>query len=675
MKISVSTLELKGNKFLGENKLPKFRERPYNRAMDGDALLESEKHLYGHETGDRFLPYTMQDLYSREREMVSLKTIVMENDHIKAIFLPEYGMRLYSLYSKKEGRELLYVNPVFQLANLSIRNAWFSGGIEWNIGQLGHTFATCESLFVAICKDDDGKEFVRAYEYERCKGLYWHIDFHLSDDADFLAAYVRMVNPKDEDVSSYWWTNIAVPENKDVRIFSGNKEVIYINPSSNEKEGALKGMGHGAVPNLPVLPGRDVTYPENYTYASEYFFQNEKDVKQTWEAALYNDNTMFFERSSDLLKYRKMFCWGTHNGGKRWQEFLTEKGTEKYVEIQGGLAPTQVHGIIMPKNTTWDFVQVFGGTSIDGSKVKESWDETQVEVFNLIDSKISSDTVNALLEKYRKNASKMPSSVMHFGNGFGAIEHIKNPSITPEGFAFPLASIKENELVWLNLMENKTVHDISIYELPASYMVDLRYESLLVEACKKSGYTAQNLLGIMYLENGLDESAMECFKKSLSLKENPLAYRNLYVLTKDSDETKALEYFEKAISLLGKNILREYAEEYIAALTKAKLYQKTWDYYNSLPCKIQKGERVSLLMIETAIHLENVDFLDTIYDREYSILREGERGLTDFYFSYEALKHAKKTGCAFTSELVAEFEKKDNIPMEIDFRLTPKLDM
>ncbi|MGP3952569.1 hypothetical protein [Streptomyces sp. 7N604] len=30
-------------------------------------------------------------------------------------------------------------NPVFQPASFALNGAWFSGGIEWNIGATGHT--------------------------------------------------------------------------------------------------------------------------------------------------------------------------------------------------------------------------------------------------------------------------------------------------------------------------------------------------------------------------------------------------------------------------------------------------------------------------------------------------------------------------------------------------------
>ena len=97
------------------------------------------------------------------------------------------------------GKELLFRNSALRIADLAIRRAWFSGGIEWNIGQLGHTFTTCDDLFVAVMDTAEG-QFLRCFEYERCKGLYWSVDFHLPDGDDFLSCYVRIVNRKDVTV-------------------------------------------------------------------------------------------------------------------------------------------------------------------------------------------------------------------------------------------------------------------------------------------------------------------------------------------------------------------------------------------------------------------------------------------------------------------------------------------
>ena len=99
-----------------------------------ETLEPSDYHYFGYGRVDNILPYTIQDNYNRIKQDVAYRTIVLENNILRATFLPELGGRLWSIYHKRSKRELLYCNPVIQLGNLALRNAWFSGGVEWNIG-------------------------------------------------------------------------------------------------------------------------------------------------------------------------------------------------------------------------------------------------------------------------------------------------------------------------------------------------------------------------------------------------------------------------------------------------------------------------------------------------------------------------------------------------------------
>jgi hypothetical protein len=98
----------------------------------------------------------MQNLYNRKRQPRTFKTAVLENRHLCATFLLEMGGRLWSIVDKRTGRELLYKNPVFQPANLGARDAWFSGGVEWNIGTVNHSAQLCEPIFAARLQKADG---------------------------------------------------------------------------------------------------------------------------------------------------------------------------------------------------------------------------------------------------------------------------------------------------------------------------------------------------------------------------------------------------------------------------------------------------------------------------------------------------------------------------------------
>ncbi len=144
----------------GENPLPFFRNPVRDTPVQvSDSFPPRYKTLIGSETGYRILPYTKQDRYGRRRERMHIPSVVLENEMLKAVFFHGFGARLGSLVSKKDGRELVYRNDVFQPANLAIRNAWFSGGIEWNVGQYGHAFSTCSPVFCAKMTDGQGNRF------------------------------------------------------------------------------------------------------------------------------------------------------------------------------------------------------------------------------------------------------------------------------------------------------------------------------------------------------------------------------------------------------------------------------------------------------------------------------------------------------------------------------------
>ena len=119
------------------------------------------------------LPYLLQDGYDRKKKPRAWKAAILENDYIRAVFLPEIGGRLWSLTDKTTGRELLHANPVFQPCNLALRNAWVSGGVEWNVGIIGHTPFTVDAMFAEKLALDDGTPVLRLFQYERIRRLVY----------------------------------------------------------------------------------------------------------------------------------------------------------------------------------------------------------------------------------------------------------------------------------------------------------------------------------------------------------------------------------------------------------------------------------------------------------------------------------------------------------------------
>lgn len=673
MKIYCSTLTLQAATLEKKDVLPRFRDREQNQHLIDSGLLDSEREGFGYQTGFRELPYTEQNSYHRELTPQKLQTVVMENDSLRATFLADFGGRLWSLFDKKSQKDLLFSNPVFRLANLAIRNAWFSGGIEWNPGQYGHTCLTCEPMFFARCTDDKGNPFLRMYEYERQKCLFLQVDFHLPDDSDHLFAHVKIQNTKDVAVPLYWWTNIAVREDRNVRVFSESNGVICIKPKTMTSQNSFHSFTHDTMPYLESLKGADASYPKNSLYSNEYFFQNRALASDTWEAAVYNDGTAFWERSTPMLRYRKMFCWGVQHGGKHWKDFLSLDGKGDYLEIQAGLSPTQVHGKDIGAKSCVCFTQVFGGMNIDSNDAFGDWEPSKSYIHGLLDRRVSEDLLIQADKQYAALEEVSPNEVLHFGSGWGALEAMRNPDIIPKGLVFPENTIGKDQKPWLELLQTGKMPALEKEERPTAWMTDSHWMELLTRSLKKEenqNATAYLHLGVMLFENGSWQDGIAAMKESVRLCPTAIGYRNLaQAMVQENNLDQACSYMEKALSLIGKESPEVFFQDAIELFTRAERFQLAWDCYFNLPDDLKSVEGIRLSTVKSAFELEKWDFLEEQFASDFATIREGETMLLDIWFKVQAIRLAQKRGISDYRTILDEIRVSLNPPYNLDFRM------
>lgn len=692
MSIKIKVMTIPGAPLEGTNPLPMF----HSKGEVSVACSEDFPDFLKVDLGNRspILPYKMQDRYSRKRLPIKKKAIIMENKYLKATFWPEDGGRLYSLFDKVNGRELLMSNPVYQPGNLALRNAWLSGGIEWNFGSLGHHYFTCDNIFAAILKDENGEDFLRMYEFERTKNAVYQMDFHLPEDSQFLFAHIKVFNPFDEDTTTYWWTNIAIPEDGNTRVLSSTQNVIVFST----------GMTYETLPEISLFPGKDLSYPHNASRSFDYFFQSPDGIKSSWEGGAYSDGLVFFDRATAPLLYHKMFCWGNHSAGKHWQDFLSDPDKGDYIEIQGGFARSQLHDKLFPAKASYEWTHCFGGLKLDKDELHQpSLEKANAYLENSLDKFIPENELLKINEHYSELA-KMPLSekdIIHSASGWGALEALRmdlqGDNKFPESVCFPKSTITAEQYPWYALLTEGVLPKESVDIIPPSYMVAPKWMKLLEDSLnKEDGKTWYSLFhyGVMLSEmmdrNNIStvasgwgkyreyrEKAIKAYKESLALQPSVWALRCLYSMANEEGKLEEAEkYYDELFKLPAATIDFAFAAEYMLWLNRQGKYEKAWDLYTSMPEDIQNNERLLLTSAQTAIKLKKLEQIEKVFAHgEYADIREGECTLTDIWFEYNALKMAKERGIEnpnnnTLADLIDEAYDKCPPPKEIDFRMS-----
>ncbi len=140
------------------------------------------------------LPYALQNGYSRDLRSRNIPALRLTNRRLEALVLPGLGGRLWSLRDLAADRDLVFTNRRLQFANFALTDAWFAGGIEWNLGSTGHSATTSRPVFSGSVPSNRGA-VLRIWEWERTRDLVFSVDLLMPADRPLLLAFVRIRNP------------------------------------------------------------------------------------------------------------------------------------------------------------------------------------------------------------------------------------------------------------------------------------------------------------------------------------------------------------------------------------------------------------------------------------------------------------------------------------------------
>lgn len=637
------------------------------------------------------LPARILDGYGRQRDAAPLDTLVIENDRLRATVLPGLGGRIASLFHKPTERELLYTNPVFQPADFALNGAWYSGGIEWNIGATGHTTLSCAPLHAARVPAPRGDgAMVRLWEWERLRDTPFQVDLWLPEESDFLYVGCRVRNPHDRTVPVYWWSNIAVPEDAHTRVLAPAEETWHF-----AYERRLR-----RIP-VPEWEGTDRTYPLRSHFPADYFYEVPEDARR-WIASLDGGGRGLVQTSTDLLRGRKLFVWGAGPGGRRWQQWLTEPGTPGYAEIQAGLARTQLEHVPLEAGGAFSWLEAYGPLAADPAAVHGAdWAVARTHTRERLETALPRAEVDAAYAAWLPYADADPEGTpLAQGSGWGALE-VARGGFTLPGTPFGEAALGQEQLPWAELLRSGALPSGDEETPPGPTLVSPEWRELLESAqagAEAHQHTLDYHLGVAQWHAGDRSQAVRSWERSVQRGARWPALRCLAVADQQEGNTaRAAERYLAAVQdararlipgndsprdgvpgegspvdgapgegspgdgnpgngspgegTLGLAALTALAREAVTALLAAERPDDAGSVLDGLPAAVGRRGRFRLLRARVLLAQGDIPAARAVFDEGFEVedLREGEEALSD-------------TWCALTT---------DPLPDRYDFRMRP----
>ena len=652
--LTFTTKKLKGSPLRPQDAFPIMRKQ---LMFEKEALLDEEDGLFiNYGKMMNMLPYQYQSSYGSELEDMEFDSAILENEYLKAEFIPDLGGRLWSLFDKKENQDIVTNNPIFRPRNFALRNAWFSGGVEWNMGVRGHSPLTCEKLYMATLNMPDGTPVLRFYQFERARALTYQMDFFLPADSKYLLCRMRILNNQSVVVPAYWWSTIAVDQQEGSRIVVPADET-YIN----------QGFDPVYKDSYPYRGGVDCSYPTNHKVCIDYFY-NIPEQSRKYIANLDKEGYGVVQVSTDRLAGRKLFIWGDSPGGNNWQSSLTSKEGNFYAEIQAGLAKTQNECLPMPPNTAWEWMEAYGAIKLDKEIAHGKWEKAKDGVESFLEQTLPRPSFEHLLRETKNTVALVSGEAKNCAGGWITLENIlrKKQNRKPLPNHLYYTALDEAEEYWNHLLSFGSLGERKPEEGIPSFMVQDEWFALLKEAAlgpDACNWQTHYHLGVCYYFREDMERALDAFEFSLSLASSPWAMHGLANTYRAFGQpTKAATCFAKACAMkpddegLFKEALRTIieSEEYDLALS-------TYHIYKGKPAglidffKIYAMAHTGLLDEALELLLGNLDIPD---------YREGDDSITDLYL-YIISEKAKLEGKNISPEKI-------DIPQQIDFRMFNK---
>lgn len=280
----------------------------------------------------RVFPLPVVEKISDRKDDVPYRAVILENEYLKVMILPELGGRIQRAYDKTNGYDFIYYNRVIKPALVGLAGPWISGGIEFNWPQ-HHRPTTFSPVDYSYTHNTDGSCSIFVGEIDPMYGTKGMARITLYPGKAYMEIKGQLYNPTDFPQSFLWWANPAVPVNEDT--FS------VFPPDVN----AVMDHGKRTVSTFPIATGEYY----KYDYSAGVDISRYKNIKvPTSYMAAHSDFDFIGNydegKKAGLLHVadhhvspgKKLWTWGCGDFGRAWDRNLTD-ADGPYVELMTGV--------------------------------------------------------------------------------------------------------------------------------------------------------------------------------------------------------------------------------------------------------------------------------------------------------------------------------------------------
>jgi len=290
-----------------------------------------EKRVYQGSSGVVY-PHPVIDKVFDEKEEKEWIALLLENEYIKVMILPELGGRIQMAYDKTNDYHFVYYNEVIKPALVGLTGPWISGGIEFNWPQ-HHRPSTFDPTDFTLEENPDGSKTAWVNEYEIMFRTKCALGFTLYPGKAYIELHAKLYNRTPFPQTFLWWANPAVSVDEHYQsIFPPDVHAVF---DHGKRDVSSFPIAKGTYYKVDYSPGTDISVYTNIPVPTSYMADHSNF---DFLGGYHRQKRAGILHVADhhISPGKKQWTWGHGEFGQAWDRQLTDNNGP-YFELMCGV--------------------------------------------------------------------------------------------------------------------------------------------------------------------------------------------------------------------------------------------------------------------------------------------------------------------------------------------------